>query len=392
MNPSDRWLLPEGIDEVLPPTAWQLEQLRRTLLDLYHSWGYEFVIPPFIEFLESLLTGAGHDLDLQTFKLTDQLSGRMMGVRADMTPQVARIVARQPPSTPSRLCYMGTVLHTRSDGFGSSRSPLQVGAELYGHQGIESDLEIISLMLASLDTAMISGVHLDLGHVAIFRSLVQQAQLDPDQESLLFDHLQRKAPAEITAQLHSYSLAPTLTEMLLALTELHGDQGILTQARQRLAAAQPEVSAALTVLEQLSAALKQRFPDLPIHFDLAELRGYHYHTGVLFAAYVADQGQEIARGGRYDSIGQVFGHACPATGFSADLKTLLTLGQSSYGSQTAIFAPADDDPQLQHYITQLRQQGERVIQALSHDADEAAESGCQRLLHRTGATWTIVNL
>jgi ATP phosphoribosyltransferase regulatory subunit len=207
MNKTDRWLLPEGIEEVLPEQAQRLEQLRRQLLDTYNNWGYDLVMPPFIEYLESLLTGTGNDLDLQTFKLTDQLTGRLMGIRADMTPQVARIDAHQlKKDTPTRLCYMGTVLHTRTDGFAGSRSPLQVGAELYGHAGIESDVEIIGLMLETLALANVESPFIDLGHVGIYRELVKQAGLDKDQEATLFDSLQRKANTEIAAYIKDWIL------------------------------------------------------------------------------------------------------------------------------------------------------------------------------------------
>ena len=207
MNMTDRWLLPEGIEEVLPEQAKRLEQLRRQLLDTYESWGYDLVMPPFIEYLESLLTGTGNDLDLQTFKLTDQLTGRMMGIRADMTPQVARIDAHQlKRDTPTRLCYIGTVLHTRNDGFAGSRSPLQVGAELYGHAGIESDVEVISLMLQTLAISGLENPFIDLGHVGIYRELVKLAGLDKEQEATLFDSLQRKANTEIASYLKEWKL------------------------------------------------------------------------------------------------------------------------------------------------------------------------------------------
>src|SRR5512143_3725915 len=214
----ERWLLPEGIEELLPPAAWRLEQLRRRLLDLYSRCGYDLVIPPLIEFLESLLIGTGNDLELETFKLIDQLSGRLLGIRADITPQVARIdTHRLKRDFPARLCYFGTVLHTRGDSFGGSRSPLQVGAELYGHAGYESDLEVVSLMLETLTTAGLQEVQLDLGHVSIFRCLVRQAGLSEEQEAALFEALQRKALPELREQLQEYGLAAVLRDSFLAL-------------------------------------------------------------------------------------------------------------------------------------------------------------------------------
>ena len=389
---NERWLLPEGIDELLPPRAWGLEAMRRDLLDLFRSWGYELIIPPFIEFLDSLLTGAGGDLDLQTFKLTDQGSGRLMGVRADMTPQAARIDAHQlRRDVPTRLCYLGTVLHTRSDGFAGSRSPLQVGAELFGHGGIESDIEVISLMMETLDRTGVRDVHLDLGHVGIFRGLARQAGLDASAEKALFDALQRKAIPEIQELLQNLEVPEAEASMLAALAELNGDDA-LEKARVRLANADKEVLAALSYLEQVAAAIQQRLPDVPVHFDLGELRCYHYQTGVVFAAFVPGLGQEIARGGRYDAIGEVFGRARPATGFSADLKLLMRLG-AKFGetSETKgrVFAPCSDDPSLQQQITKLRVEGRQVICALPGQNGGAAEMGCTEVLERDGDAWIL---
>jgi ATP phosphoribosyltransferase regulatory subunit len=389
---NERWLLPEGIDELLPPRAWGLETMRRDLLDLFRGWGYELIMPPFIEFLDSLLTGAGSDLDLQTFKLTDQGSGRLMGVRADMTPQAARIDAHQlRRDVPTRLCYLGTVLHTRSDGFAGSRSPLQVGAELFGHGGIESDVEVISLMMETLDRTGVQDVHLDLGHVGIFRGLARQAGLDVSAEKALFDALQRKAIPEIQELLHSLEVPEAEAAMLSALAELNGDDA-LERARVRLANADKEVLAALTYLEQVAAAIQQRLPDVPVHFDLGELRCYHYQTGVVFAAFVPGLGQEIARGGRYDAIGEVFGRARPATGFSADLKLLMRLG-ASFGktpkTDGRVFAPCSDDPSLQQQINRLRAEGRQVICVLPGQNGGAAEMGCTEVLERVGDAWVL---
>src|SRR5512138_550080 len=255
MLQNDRWLLPEGIEEVLPPQAEQLEVLRRRLLDLFHVWGYELVIPPLIEYLESLLTGTGNDLDLQTFKLTDQITGRLMGVRADMTPQVARIDAHQlKRDVPSRLCYLGTVLHTRPQGHGATRSPLQVGAELYGHSGIESDIEVLRLMLETLRCVGLGKLHLDLGHVGIYRGFLRQLNVDKADEALLFDALQRKAGAEITEWLSRVDLPAAYRTMIASLADLHGDASVLVEARRVLAGAGAEVQVALDNLEAIARA------------------------------------------------------------------------------------------------------------------------------------------
>ncbi len=389
---NERWLLPEGIEEVLPHRAWSLEYLRRDLLDLYQSWGYELIMPPLIEFLESLLTGADRDLELQTFKLTDQITGRLMGVRADMTPQAARIDAHQlRRDVPTRLCYLGSVLHTRPDGFAGSRSPLQTGAELFGHAGIESDVEIISLMMEALRRCGLQEVYLDLGHVGIFRGLARQAGLAPLQEQALFDVLQRKAIPEIGILAQQFNLAEQDAGLFLALAELSGDDA-LTQAQTRLAGANDAVQEALAYLGQVAAAVQQRLPGVPVHFDLGELRCYHYQTGVVFAAFVPGQGQEIARGGRYDDIGRAFGRSRPATGFSSDLKTLLRLGSRRPASEAAhsgIFAPVSDDAALQCRIAELRAQGQRVICALPGQVGGAEEMGCTHVLERQGETWDI---
>ena len=393
MTAEDRWLLPEGIEEILPPAAGRLEQLRRRLLDLYASWGYELVIPPLIEFLESLLTGTGNDLELQTFKLTDQLSGRMMGVRADMTPQVARMDAHLlKRDRPVRLCYMGKVLRTRADGFGGSRSPYQAGVELYGHRGHESDLEVLTLMLETLAAAGISEVHLDLAHVTIFRELVRQARLDPEREKLLFEALQRKALPEIRQQLTAWALPERYGEQLLALAELNGGPEALDEADIKLASAGEGVCAALATLRWLINTLERQWPELPIHVDLAELRGYHYHTGVVFAAYVPGQGQAVAQGGRYDEIGQVFGRARPATGFSTDLATLLLLGSTPEPAGVGIYAPAVTDGALERRVAELRGQGERVIRELPGAAVKPEDLRCDRCLVWREGEWSVIPL
>lgn len=391
MSLEDRWLLPEGIEGILPPAADRLEALRRSLLDLYAGWGYELVIPPLIEFLESLLIGTGNDLRLQTFTLTDQLSGRMLGVRADITPQVARIDAHLlKREQPVRLCYMDTVLRTHADGFGGSRSPYQAGVELYGHRGYESDLEVLSLMLETLAVAGIQDVHLDLGHVAIFRELVQQAGLREQQEALLFEALQRKALPEIHHHLSSWNLPAASERVLLQLAELNGGPEVLDVAVESLASASTEIiHQALDTLRQLVIALRAERPELPVHIDLAELRGYHYHTGVVFTAYVPGRGQAVAQGGRYDEIGQVFGRARPATGFSTDLASLLVLGSATIMAKRGIYAPPVGDTFLEQQVAALRDQGERVIRALPGALETPASLGCDRVLIQQAEDWVV---
>ena len=362
-------MLPEGVEEVLPPQTELMEQLRREIIDLFQSWGYELVIPPLMEYLESLLTGAGHDLDLQTFKITDQLTCRLMGVRADITPQIARIDAhRMKNDSPNRFCYLGPVLQTNPKGLSASRNPLQIGAELFGHDGLESDVEVICLMLAVLEKAGIKSVFIDLGHIEIFRGLVQQAELNGDQEHQLFDVLQRKAVSELKECLAEWKLPPAVAEMLEALVDLNGEKEILLDAKKRFSKAGKNVQQALSDLTEIVEQVSARITDLSVNIDLAELRGFHYHTGVMFAAYLPGQGQAIARGGRYDEIGEVFGRARPATGFSTDLKSLVRSGELQSKEIETILAPWSDDPTLAEAISNLRQEGKRIINQLpGHD-------------------------
>jgi ATP phosphoribosyltransferase regulatory subunit len=392
MQQKDSWLLPEGIEELLPQEAAYLESLRQRILQLFTCWGYELVIPPMIDFIDSLLTGSGHDLDLQTFQFTDQISGKTLGLRADMTPQVARMDAHQlKRECPTRLCYVGTVLHTRGDPLEKTRSPMQIGAELYGHAGIESDVEVICLMLEMLAQSGLLQVHLDLGHVGIFRALSRQADLDYHQESLLFDILQRKAKPELEELMAELAINEDVKAMLLKLPELNGGKDSIQKARSVLAKADEQVKLALANLEAVAEQLSNRFPSLPISFDLAELRGYHYHTGTVFAAFVPTIGREIARGGRYDNIGAVFGRARPATGFSADLKLLALLGKQTAQVQPneRIFAPYQIDNSLNEKIRDLRAQGYCVIQQLPGQIGDAKELACTAILEPDQKAWVV---
>lgn len=389
----DRWLLPDGIEEVLPPEAASIESARRRVLDLFQCWGYELVIPPHIEYIESLLSGAGQDLDLRTFKVTDPQSGRMMGFRADITPQVARIDAHSlRREGPSRLCYAGSVLHARPRALATSRSPIQLGAELYGDASPASDVEVISLLLEVLALAEVPDVHLDLGHVGIYRGLIQTAGLSPEAEQQLFDALQRKALDEVV-QLTA-GLPAGLASMLQALAELCGGRQVLELAQACLVEAPDQVHGALDELLSIADALELRYPELPLYFDLGELRGYHYHTGAVFAAFVPGEGQSIAQGGRYDDIGADFGRARPATGFSTDLKTLVTLGRRPEDAALAgIWAPDVHDVYLWKEIQRLRRDGVRVVQALpGQDLSSAAVAHCDRLLSLKDGRWQITPL
>jgi ATP phosphoribosyltransferase regulatory subunit len=320
------WLLPENVEDVLPPQAWHMEDMRRALLDLFRGRGYQLVIPPLMEYVDSLLTGVGADLDLKTFKLVDQLSGRLMGVRADITPQVARIDAHLlAASAANRLCYAGSVLHTQSDGFHRSREPIQIGAELYGEAGATADLEILILMLDGLAACGIGTLQLDIGHVGVYRALAQEAGLSGEIEHELFGALQAKDSSAVAAL--TAGLDAPLAEAFAALPQLYGDRSVLTEARACLPAL-PAVAAALDTL----AMLDQGLVGVDAAYDLAELRGYGYHSGVVFAAYTGGRSHAIAQGGRYDEVGRVFGRARPATGFSLDLRELARVDSGSAGS------------------------------------------------------------
>ena len=392
MQQKNSWILPEGIEEILPEDAKHLESLRSKLLEMFACWGYDFVIPPLIDFLDSLLTGSGHDLDLQTFKLTDQVSGEMLGVRADMTPQVARIDAHNlKHEWPTRLCYVGTILNARSDPLHKTRSPMQIGAELYGHAGKESDVEVIRLMLELLALTGLQNIHLDLGHVGIYRALSRQAGLTELQESELFGVLQRKARPELQGLIDSYAINADLKAMLLKLPELNGGKDVLDKARTVFLKANNEVKEALADLESIAEKLVVSFPFLPISFDLAELRGYHYHTGIVFAAFVPSIGREIARGGRYDNIGAVFGRARPATGFSADLKLLSSLSKQycQVKQRELIFAPYSEDVQLNEKIRELRANQQAVVQQLPGQTGSTKELGCTSILEQDNQIWVV---
>jgi len=392
----DPWLLPEGVEEVLPEDAKHLEKIRRQLLDVFECWGYEKVIPPFIDYVDSLLTGSGHDLKLQTFKLTDQLSGEMLGIRADMTPQVARIDAHSlSHQQASRLCYVGTTLHTRGNSLDKTRIPMQIGAELFGHAGIDSDTEVVQLMLEILAQAGLQNVHLDIGHVGIYRGLVEQAKLTKEQEIELFSVLQRKSNVELEVLLANYSLTPELHEIFLELPKLNGDRTVLNLAQEKLSAVSESIKNALADLQGLADVLQTNYPQLTISFDLAELRGYHYHTGLVFSAFVPQVGKEIARGGRYDNIGQIFGSARPATGFSADLKVLARLSKKEYSPETVnkVLAPiAKDDSALNEKVRELRAAGCIVIKELSGQKDSAKQLACNQKLEKIDENWVLVPL
>jgi ATP phosphoribosyltransferase regulatory subunit len=310
-----KWLLPEFIEDILPAEAMRIEGLRRRILDLFFRRNYQLVMPPLLEYMDSLLTGTGHDLELRTFKVVDQLSGRMMGLRADITPQVARIDAHLlNRKGVTRLCYCGSVLHTRPATPGATREPLQIGAELYGEARASADLEILRLLCDALRVAKARRPRIDIGHVAVFRSLVRAARVRPELEAELFEALQKKDRPAIQGL--TRRLPPKTRDALALLPELYGGPEVLALAWKKLPGI-AELRNALKTLRALSRACP-----IPASFDLAELRGYHYHSGVVFDAYCEGVSGAVARGGRYDEVGKAFGRARPATGFSIDLRSL----------------------------------------------------------------------
>ena len=378
------WLLPEFIEDVLPNDAARIESLRRQLLDLFKVHGYQYVIPPTLEYMESLITGTGYDLDLATFKVVDQLTGRLMGIRADMTPQAARIDAHMlNQQGVSRLCYAGTVLRTKPDGLARTREPLQLGAELFGHAGIESDIEIQNLMIAALQLLGLSELHIDFSHVAIFEALVQAGNINASLEQALYAALQSKDKA-LVASLASDLPAETKAA-LVNLTNLNGDASILDIAEKSL----PKLPAIKKALADLRAvASKIATSNVHVSFDLCELRGYNYHSGIVFAAYAKGYAGPIALGGRYDEVGLSFGRARPATGFSLDLRGAVT-SLPPASSRKAILAPASNDVVLKASIDALRGQGNVVIQLLLNESSSPEELGCDHELCKQGNAWIV---
>ncbi|MDR0780621.1 MAG: ATP phosphoribosyltransferase regulatory subunit [Pseudomonadales bacterium] len=385
---ANRWLLPDGVDEMLPPFANHLEQLRREILDLYQGFGYELIKTPLIEFLDSLLILPSAELQLSTFKLVDQLSGKTMGVRADISSQAARIDAHVLQRAGiSRLCYADSVLHTRPRGPLGSRCPQLVGAELYGHGGSDSDVEVIGLLLRTLRIAGVEQVLLTLGHNQLCRQLLGAAALPAELSSRLFAALQNKATADLDHLLQGAAVPAALVPVFKALPTLHGDASTLHRARALFnplpAPLREALEGALHPLETIATRLGVEFPEQALYFDLCEQRGYDYHTGVIFSAYVSGHGEAIANGGRYDAIGEVFGRARPATGFDADLKTLLRLSSRDFSSATRIYAPAGGDAALARQVAQLRAQGNAVVQGFDDDPASARAQGCTALLRRS---------
>ena len=383
---SSAWLLPEHIADVLPAQARHIEELRRGLLDVARGYGCELVMPPLLEHIESLLSGTGRRLDLQTFKLIDQLSGRTLGVRADSTPQVARIDAhllnRQGVT---RLCYCGPVLHTRPAGLQSSREPLQFGAETYGHAGLEADLEIQDLALDCLRRCGLTELTLDLGDARILGGVLAGIELDEARRGEIHAALAAKDRDRLRELARDFA-APALRG-LLALPGLYGDVAVIGAARDELPA-HPALRAALDDLAKLAEHARLAHPEVRIGFDLADLGGYAYYSGACFAVYAPGSSEALARGGRYDQVGAVFGRNRPAVGFSLDLKQLAALAPGA-GAAAAIRAPWGEDTAMRQAVRRLRERGETVVCMLPGHEHEAQEFACDRELVGSAGDWTV---
>jgi ATP phosphoribosyltransferase regulatory subunit len=390
MTYADRWLLPEGVEEILPEEAKAIDTLRRKLLDMYSTWGYDMVIPPLLEYTDSLLIGLGRDVDLLTLKVTDQLSGRTLGIRADITPQTARMDAHSfDRQGANRLCYTGHVVHARPKNPLATRTPIQAGLEFYGEASVEADIEVVSLLLESLRLSGLPRLHIDLGHVGIYRAMAVDAGLSRQQEQEFFELLQRKAMTEIRTWVAANITQPANAAHFLSLPDLAGGLDVLAKARQ-IFASLPKAIAALDQLDEVARVVCKRYPDAELYFDLGEVRGYHYLTGLVFAAFAPGYGNPIASGGRYDHIGEVFGRARPATGFAVDITALSKLGVLTKSSVTAIAVKENQDPRQWQAIQQLRAQGERVVSLTT--AGLIVELGCDRQLVLQGDQYQVVKL
>ncbi|WP_418320523.1 ATP phosphoribosyltransferase regulatory subunit [Piscinibacter sakaiensis] len=386
---SSAWLLPEHISDVLPAQARHIEELRRGLIDGARRCGYELVIPPLLEHLESLLSGTGHALDLQTFKLADQLSGRTLGVRADTTPQVARIDAHLLNRVGlARLCYCGPVLHTRPAGLSASREPLQFGAEIYGHGGIEAELEIIDLALDGLASAGLDGIALDLGDTRIVRSLLAGIPVDAASLSEVVAALAAKDPAALREA--SSGFPDEARAGLQQLLGLYGAVDVLQAAEKQLPARAP-LQRALADLRQLAEHVARVHPTVQLGVDLADLGGYSYYSGSRFAVYAAGSSDAVLRGGRYDEVGAVFGRNRPAVGFSLDVKLIASLLPTRRGG-AAIRAPWSDDPSLRAAVRRLREKGDAVVCILPGHEHEGEEFECDRELVAIDGQWLVRSL
>jgi ATP phosphoribosyltransferase regulatory subunit len=381
----ESWMLPDGIQELTPEYARAFEELRQQVLTLFANWGYDLFHPPLLEFMESLLIGNSADLDGQTFKFTDQSTGKTLGLRADITPQAVRMDAHvRRKDEPDRLCYAGPVSRTRESSIGARRNPYQIGAELFGYTGIAADIEALQLMIEMLGLSGITDIALDIGHIGVFRAVSKSLNLSKSVKQRVVDIFQRKAGSELASVVSKEDC-----QALAPLLDMYGDRSVIDEARRHYQ--QSDIQQVLDELDTIVDRISSLYPDQPINIDLAELRGYKYHNGLLFAAYTPTCGSPLALGGRYDNIGTTFGRSRPATGFSADLFKLLNLSGKRW-QKTAIFAPASEDPQLLTQIRDLRAQGHTVIMELPDQQGTPRDMGCDRMLQHLKNQWQVVSL
>ena len=387
MNQLDHWLLPDGVEDLLPPTAGKLEAARQTLIRVFTSWGFDYVMPPKLEFIDSLLTGTGKDLDLQTIKVIDQLSGRLMGLPADITPKLLESTPQFAERGRSRLCYAGSVVRSRPEGFVGARVPIKAGAELFGDRSIEADFEIISLMISSLHSLGLDDIHVELGDVSVYRTLIEQAALDSSVGDEIFGLIQKKARQALVQSTKAWVKDRDLADRINALPDLCGSPNVLDDAKQ-IFAGDSVALGAVERLRTLIERLSSRFPTLTLSIDLSELRGFSYHTGVGFAAYHNGSGRLMARGGRYDNVGELFGRARPATGFDIELSSLLDQLPSTETDPLVDVDTVDQptkeiEAALWEKLAALRSEGYRVIEG------ESVGKQALKRLQFDGSKWVL---
>lgn len=393
MNKVDRWLLPDGIEEILPSEASHIENLRRLVVNLFQRYGYDYVIPPMVEFIDSLLTGSGELANLDTFKVVDQLSGKTMGMRADITPQIARMDAHSLKRDGiNRLCYAGHVLYTKPKSPLASRTPIQVGVELFGESSLDADKEVISLLLETLKVTGLPHMYVDIGHVGVYRGIMASLNLTTTQQSEYRTLLQSKSTSAICAWVAANVSDKKGAAMLNVLPTLAGSNDILEQAKAQLVDAPQDVHLAIDELIAVNNTIKARFPDVKCYFDLSELRGYHYYTGLIFGAFAPGVGNALANGGRYDHVGESFGRARPAIGFTVNLTAISQVSGHKQKECSGIYVAPSGCDTLWQEVSSLREKGERVVMGLSDQTGPFAHQMCDRELVKQGDVYTVISL
>lgn len=393
MTKVDRWLLPDGIEEILPSEASHIESLRRLVVNLFQRYGYDYVIPPMVEFIDSLLTGSGELANLDTFKVVDQLSGKTMGMRADITPQIARMDAHSLKREGiNRLCFAGHVLYTKPKSPLASRTPIQVGVELFGESSLDADKEVMSLLLETLKVTGLPQMYVDIGHVGVYRGIISTLDLSSEQQSEYRTLLQSKSISAISKWVDENTTTKLAATWLNILPTLAGTDEILAKAQGLLADAPSDVHKAIDELIELNNIIKTRFPEVKCYFDLSELRGYHYYTGLIFGAFAPGVGNALANGGRYDHVGESFGRARPATGFTVNLTAISQLNSHNQKPAVGIYVAPSNCNEIWLEVLRLRTSGERVVMGLSNQTAPYSHQMCNRELIKQGDTFTVIPL